>query len=191
MRHLDPFASIQAATRSHRKLHGCGAYTFEDGPGLARVAAASGATRILELGTALGYTACCLASGAPGAIVDTVEGDPAHVELAKELIAKAGLTERIRVHIGEFDQVLGKLPEDYDLAFFDGFAPSDAILALLRNCLTTGGILVCANLGLVEGVVQARLLQDFKNAERWLEVCKLESGRTIVLRKVSREGKAP
>jgi aryl-alcohol dehydrogenase-like predicted oxidoreductase len=41
-------------TRRHRADHGCGAYTFEDGPGLIALAATHRATRVLELGAALG-----------------------------------------------------------------------------------------------------------------------------------------
>jgi hypothetical protein len=33
----DPFESIQSMTRRHRAAHGCGAYTFEDGPRSARL----------------------------------------------------------------------------------------------------------------------------------------------------------
>jgi len=97
---IDPFSAIQSATRTHRRSHGCGAYTFEDGPALTSMAAASGARRILELGTALGYTACCLAAGHPEARVDTIEGDPDHARLALEQIGSVGLSDRITVHHG-------------------------------------------------------------------------------------------
>ncbi len=50
---------------------------------------AANARRILELGTALGYTALSFASGAPDATVDTVERDPEHVQLARDNIAAA------------------------------------------------------------------------------------------------------
>ncbi len=86
----DPFAKIRTATNAHRARHGCGAYPYDNGPLLAALAAAANARRILELGTALGYTALSFASGAPDATVDTIERDPEHVQLARDNIAAAG-----------------------------------------------------------------------------------------------------
>ena len=98
----DPFAKVKAATDAHRARHGCGAYPYDNGPLLAALAAAANARRILELGTALGYTALSFASGAPDSTVDTVERDPEHVRLARDNIAAAALDHRITVHEGDF-----------------------------------------------------------------------------------------
>lgn len=177
----DLFASIQAATRTHRKTHGCGAYTFEDGPGLARISADARPARILELGTALGYTACCLASGSPAAKVDTIEGDPDHVYLARKQIAAAGLADRITVHTGDFEEVLPRLPDAYDLVFFDGFAPNEALLLLLRSRINSDGTLVCANIGLADGNRQSRIITELGNTDHWRTMRSIEHGQTIVV----------
>ena len=103
----DPFRPIQDATRVHRREHGCGAYTFEDGAGLIDLSARFKPARILELGAALGYTACCLASGSPEARVDTIERDPIHVELARRNIEEANLSSRITVLAGNFGSAYG------------------------------------------------------------------------------------
>jgi predicted O-methyltransferase YrrM len=142
----DPFAKVRAATDAHRASHGCGAYPYDNGPLLAAIAAAANARRILELGTALGYTALSFASGAPDATVDTVEHDPEHVQLARDNIAAAGLDHRITVHEGDFATVLPTLDPGYDVAFFDGQAPSPALHKALRGLLRTGGTLITANL---------------------------------------------
>lgn len=84
----DPFAAGQDATRAHRSQHGCSAFTYADGTLPGAVAAAVGASRILELGTALGYTALWLAHGATHATVDTIEGDAGHVEFANEQVGR-------------------------------------------------------------------------------------------------------
>ena len=97
-----PLFEIQAATRIHRREHGCGAYTFEDGPGLIKLAQKYEPSRIVELGTALGFTACCLAFGSPSATIDTVEGDSLHVELAQQNFKNEQFDKRITVHHGHF-----------------------------------------------------------------------------------------
>lgn len=180
----DPFEYIQTATRSHREIHGCGAYTFEDGPGLIRVTANSRPKRILELGTALGYTACCLASGSPAAIVDTIEGDPDHALLAREHIESADLTDGINVHIGDFESVLAQLPGTYDLAFFDGFAPGKTLLSILRSKIKSSGILICANIGLATGHQHSQVVEMLEDPVRWNTMETIEQGKTLVLMKV-------
>jgi len=113
-----PFQSLQDATRIHRSEHGCGAYTFGDGTGLIDLSTRFQPKRILELGTALGYTACCLASGSPEAHVDTIERDALHVELARRNIVAANLSSRISVREGDFSEC----PSSDDLRLFSGVA---------------------------------------------------------------------
>jgi predicted O-methyltransferase YrrM len=142
----DPFAHIRTATNSHRAQHGCGAYPYANGALLGVLAAAAGARRILELGTALGYTALWFAHGAPQAVVDTVDRDAEHVRLARENVAACGLNGHVVVHRGDFTSVLRTLDAGYDVAFFDGFTPSKPLLAALTSLLRKGGMLVSANL---------------------------------------------
>lgn len=142
----DPFAEVRKATDRHRAEHGCNAYPYDNGPLLSALAAAAHARRILELGTALGYTALSFAYGAPDSTVDTIEADPEHVTLARSNIAAVALDHRITVHEGEFAKILPTLDPGYDLAFFDGNAPAPALHTALRNLLRTGGMLITANL---------------------------------------------
>lgn len=176
----DPFAAIQAATRAHRAHHGCEAYTFEDGPALHQLAAKWQPKRILELGTALGYTACCLAGGYSSAQVDTIEADALHVDLARAQIKRAGLANRIVVHHGRFDSVLAGLKPSYDMAFFDGFAPEPEVIRTVRQLLVDGGVLICSNLQLTSSSVSRDLQKDFDAAQRWLRQPSIEHGTTQV-----------
>ena len=177
---IDPYAAIQAATRAHRASHGCGAYTFEDGPALRLLASERQPQRILEMGTALGYTACSLASGSTSAQVDTIEADVEHVGLAREQIERVGLSERVAVHHGRFEDILPTLEPGYGLAFFDGFAPDPAVLRVVRQLLEEGGVLVCANLQLASGSVVRVLLRNLDDQKKWQREPSIEGGATQV-----------
>ncbi len=163
---MDPFQDVQRATRSHQASHGCGAYAYRDGSLLGVLAATVRATRIVEVGTALGYTSLWLAHGAPEARVDTIEFDADHALLARKNIAAHGPTASITVHEGRAEDVLPNLePDAYDLAFFDGFAPTLGIVESLRQRLRPGGLLVAANLTLNP---EPAVLADLTQSTRWL-----------------------
>jgi len=174
----DPFAQVRKATEQHRARHNCGAHPYDNGPLLSALAAAVQARRILELGTALGYTALSFAYGAPNSTVDTVERDPDHVALARDNIAAAALDHRITVHEGDFASVLSTLDAGYDLAFFDGHTPVPAQHTALRKLLRTGGTLITANLnhgGTADAV--SRALFDGKS---WRSALVDDDGETAI-----------
>jgi predicted O-methyltransferase YrrM len=142
----DPFAAVREATLAHRASHGCGAYPYDNGALLGALTAGANARRVLELGTALGYTALWFAKGAPEAVVDTIERDPDHVRLAREQVEAHGMAGHIVVHEGDFAQVLRALDPGYDVAFFDGFTPSRPLLKEICRLLRARGLLISANL---------------------------------------------
>jgi predicted O-methyltransferase YrrM len=60
-----------------------------------------GARRILEIGTLGGYSTICLARGlAPGGRLVTLELEPAHAEVTRANLARAGLGPVVEVRIG-------------------------------------------------------------------------------------------
>lgn len=181
---LARFDALQTATRSHRRQHGCHAYTFEDGPGLLAIARIDPAIRILELGTAIGYTACVLGTAIEHTRVDTVEGDPAHVALAREHIRNLGLDERVKVHSGDFFKVMAELDGVYDLAFFDGLGPTLRLINRLRNLLRPKGILVCGNLAHADRTEHQAITAEFEQSGRWQHIGSIEGGGTLAFRKI-------
>ena len=174
----DPFAKIRTATNSHRARHGCSAYPYDNGPLLAAIAGAANARRILELGTALGYTALSFASGAPDATVDTVERDSEHVQLARDNIAAAAMDHRITVHDGDFASVLPVLDPGYDVAFFDGGTPVTALHKTLRGLLRTGGTLITANLN--HGGTADAVRKALFDGKSWRSALIDEAGETAI-----------
>ena len=62
----------------------------------------SGASRVLELGTFTGYSAICLASGLPSdGHLDTLELNDELEDLILEGFERAGLSEKIVLHVGD------------------------------------------------------------------------------------------
>jgi predicted O-methyltransferase YrrM len=174
----DPFAAIRKATVEHRGRHRCGAYPYSNGPLLTVLAAAVGARRILELGTALGYTALSFASGAPAAMVDTVERDADHVRLAREHFAAAKLEHRIIVHEGDFAKVVQTLSPGYDVAFFDGGTPVPSLHIVLRDLLRAGGVLITANLN--HGGTADQVFKALFDGKSWRSALIDDEGETAL-----------
>jgi predicted O-methyltransferase YrrM len=87
-----------------------------------------GARRILEIGTLGGYSTIWLARALSyGGKVITLEYDPAHADVARENIDRAGLTEKVDIHVGPAIETLPKLGGDapFDLIFIDADKPSN------------------------------------------------------------------
>ena len=81
---------------------------------------ATGARRVLELGTYSGYGALSMAAGlAPGGRIDTCEVDPKHAEVARRYIAQSPYADRITVHLGPAIETIGRLDGEFDFVFID------------------------------------------------------------------------
>ncbi len=89
-----------------------------------------GARRILEFGTLGGYSSIWLGRALPGdGRLDTLEFSAAHAEVARANIARAGLADRVKVHVGPALETLPRLaaedPAPYDLVFIDADKPNN------------------------------------------------------------------
>ena len=81
------------------------------------------ATDILELGTFTGYSAICLASALPeGGHLDTLELNDELEDLILEGFDRAGLADKIELHIGDCKETVLRLKEEgrmYDIVYID------------------------------------------------------------------------
>ena len=106
-----------------------------------------GASRILEIGTAIGYSGIWLARALPaGGMLVTMECDQDRAREARENFACAGLSDRVSVVVGDAQLKIAKVAGPFDLVFQDGakdlYTPLlDRLVALLRP----GGLLVTDN----------------------------------------------
>jgi predicted O-methyltransferase YrrM len=121
---------------------------------LATLAAAAGATRVLELGTAIGYSAAYLATalGLHGQVT-AVDLNPERASVARRLWAEAGLADRITLHEGDALTLVRRLGAGYDLVFVDllwEIHDRDLgrdLAGRVTDVLRPGGILVADNCG--------------------------------------------
>ncbi|MBO8173021.1 MAG: O-methyltransferase [Bacillaceae bacterium] len=119
---------------------------------LATLVAARQPTRILEVGTAIGYSTIWLALAAPRARITTMELDPDRVTRALNNLEQAGVRDRVEVIEGD---ARDGLPDHYtfDLIFLDAAKGQyRTYFDLYFPRLKEQGILVCDNV-LFRGMV--------------------------------------
>jgi caffeoyl-CoA O-methyltransferase len=121
------------------------------GPAVARMLAlfvqVSGAKRIFEMGSAIGYSTIWLAKVAgPKAKVIYTDGDPEKARRAKEYFRRAGVAKRIEVRVGNALELVRKASGKFDLIFndVDKHQYPDALRAALPK-LRRGGLLITDN----------------------------------------------
>ena len=121
------------------------------GPAVGRLLALlvkiSGAKRIFEMGSAIGYSTIWFArSAGRGAEVFYTDGNPANAKKASGYFRRAGVAGRIRVGVGDSLQLLRRTPRKFDLIFIDVDKhqyPAALCIALPR--LRRGGLLITDN----------------------------------------------
>ena len=78
------------------------------------------AKNVLEIGTYSGYSAISMAAGLPdGGHIHTLELSEQHAEVAGRYIERAGLADRITVHVGPAAETLERLDGPWDFVFID------------------------------------------------------------------------
>ena len=159
--------------------------------------------KILEIGTAVGYSAICFSEYLQeNGKIDTIERDTERVKEARENIKKAEVEEKINIYEGDAVEILPTLDKKYDVVFIDaakGKYPFflEHALRLLNN----DGIILADNV-LYKGYVMSdynkhkqrtavvhlrQYLQEIKNNSN-LDTEILEVGDGLAIsRKIKRE----
>ncbi len=103
--------------------------------------------RILEVGTMVGYSTICLAKGlATDGMLHTIELREDDAATAKNNFIKAGLSEQIKLHIGDAQQIIAQLNETWDLVFIDADKVSYIkYYELIKPRLRCGGLIIADN----------------------------------------------
>lgn len=76
--------------------------------------------KILEIGTAVGYSAMCFTNFlTEDGRIDTIEREAERVKEARENIEKVGVADKIQIYEGDAVEILPTLKERYDAVFID------------------------------------------------------------------------
>ena len=114
------------------------------------LARATQARRILELGTATGYSTIFLArafASTRGRLV-TIDNDPDMAARAKINFHRAGLDQQIDMVVGDSQEKLSEMDKSFDLVFLDIDKEYYAsVLPHCRRLLKKGGLLIADNVG--------------------------------------------
>lgn len=91
-------------------------------------------TNILEIGTAIGYSAIIMASSTEDCCrITTIEKRPDMVELAQENLIKTGYLNKVNIICGDAEEILLQLNEKYDFIFLD--ASKGHYLKFFNRCI--------------------------------------------------------
>lgn len=112
-------------------------------------------TRILEIGTAVGYSASCFARYAENAIIDTIELDSQRAKEAIVNVEKIGVSDRINIMIGNAVDILPTLSNPYDIVFIDAAKSKYEIFLEEAIRLSKKGSLILADNILYKGYVMS------------------------------------
>lgn len=119
--------------------------------------------RILEIGTAVGYSALCFAMGKPGLHITTLELQERHKIKAEKNFLEAGIEKQIRVLQGDArdslkllaQEVKDGVSEPFDFVFIDG--AKSHYMDIWSQCINlckAGTVIVSDNI-LYKGIVVA------------------------------------
>lgn len=121
--------------------------------------------RILELGTAIGYSAILMAKAMPeNCRITTIENYEKRIPVARANFVKAGVEDKVTLLEGDALEHLKAIHEEYDFVFMDAAkAQYLNYLEEILRILPKGGILIADNV-LQEGeLIQSRYAVERRN----------------------------
>ena len=141
----------------------------QEGALLSLLVRIAGGKRVLELGTATGYSGIWLLRGTDGGTLTTYELDPKRAETARANFAEAGFGQRAIVLEENAVQGLEKLEGRFDVCFIDllnSFRSEEITRRVFDLCLEhlDGGALLMADNALNQGNVLDPKSQGERNA---------------------------
>lgn len=121
--------------------------------------------RILEVGTAVGFSAILMAEYAPeGCKIVTIENYDKRIPIAKQNFERAGKSDQITLLEGDATEVLKTLEEPFDMIFMDAAKGQyinfmSDVLRLLKN----DGVLVSDNVLQDGDIIESHFIVERRN----------------------------
>lgn len=122
-------------------------------------------TAILEIGTAVGFSAILMASyGDPTAKITTIEDFDRRIPMARENFRKSGYEDRITLLEGDAAEILPKLEGPYDFIFLDA-AKGQYIRFLpeIRRMMRSGSVLIADNVLQGGDIIESHYIVERRN----------------------------
>ncbi|MFI5151220.1 MAG: O-methyltransferase [Bacteroidia bacterium] len=118
--------------------------------------------RILEIGTFTGYSALCLAEGlSDDGILHTIDINEELETMVRKYLHEAGMEQKIRLHIGDAQQVIPTLHELFDLVFIDADKENYSnYYDLVFDHIRPGGYIIADNV-----LWSGKVIQEKKDAD--------------------------
>lgn len=142
---------------------------------LQMLTATSGARRVLEVGSAIGYGTIWLARGGADVEVVGIEKDPSRIEAARSYLERAEVTSRVQLLEGDALELMRSLTPPFDLVYLDSDKKDyRRLLDFSLQLLRLGGLVVIDNL-LWKGQV-ADPPDDYDQEDEEAEVLRMFNG---------------
>lgn len=121
--------------------------------------------RILEVGTAIGYSAIVMSEHMPeGCTITTIEKYEKRIPIARENFRRAGKESVIRLLEGDAGDILPKLDGKYDFIFMDAAKGQyGSFLNDIMRLLPAGGVLVSDNVLQDGDIIESRYAVTRRN----------------------------
>jgi predicted O-methyltransferase YrrM len=139
--------AVLADMESYAKEHNIAIIGPDCGRLLSLMAQISGAKRIFEMGSAIGYSAIWFArASGPTAEIFCTDGDPANAKLARKNFDRAGVADRIRFMTGEAVDLIDDVEGQFDVILIDVYKHQyPAALKKSLPRLRSGGLVITDN----------------------------------------------
>ena len=139
---------LEWVSKKSDELRGEGVYQIDPSSGrlIELLARLRSPKLVLEIGSAVGYSALWFMRGMPqDGMLDAIEVNPKVAKALETTIRKAGLVGRIRIHLGTALDVLPTMNGSYDMVFID--ADKDPYPEYLEHAirLTRAGSIILAH----------------------------------------------
>ena len=164
----------------HQDDHKCGAHPFEEYEDLIRILKQFKPRNILEIGSGIGFSTLIINQTLPKISIQTIEMQTDHIQICLE---KFKNYPNITLLEGEAKNILPTLAFDnYDLIFFDGYAPQYNFLVEFERIIKKEGILISANCHLKGSTLSTtpQYLEAVNNQLKWTKLEKF--GNSLVVK---------